>query len=109
MGGNGVTNTPIKDVAMSVLVENEVISISDGNNYFSNKMRALVGADTISASDEWKQGENDKRKQYIEINRNTGMVRVTKDITLNSPAYPTVILQAKASGNCEKLVNKKKF
>jgi len=106
MGGSGVTNIPINNLAMSVLVEKGVISISDGNNYFSNKMRAVVGDDTIFASDEWKQGENENRKQYIEINRNTGMVRVTKDINFYNP---TIILLAKASGNCEKLANKKKF
>jgi hypothetical protein len=103
---NGVNTIPIKDLAMSVLVEKGVLTISDGKSYFSNKMRALVGTDTISGSDEWKQGENDNRKQYIEINRNTGMVRVTKDINFQNPV---IILKAEASGNCEKLANKKKF
>ena len=92
---------------MSVLVEKGMISISDGNNYFSNKMRAVVSEDTIVASDEWKQGDNENRKQYVEINRNTGMVRVTKDLTFYGS--PTILIEAKASGNCEKLANKKKF
>jgi hypothetical protein len=106
LSANGVNTIPIKDVAMSVLVEKGVLTISDGKSYFSNKMNALIGIDTISGSDEWKQGENDNRKQYIEINRNTGMVRVTKDINFNNPV---IIMKAEASGNCEKLANKKKF
>ncbi|WP_157799264.1 hypothetical protein [Polynucleobacter brandtiae] len=106
MAVSGVTTVPIKDTTMSILVEKGVISISDGQNYFSNKMRAAFSQDTIFASDEWKQGDNDNRKQYLEINRNTGMVRVTKDITFENP---TIVLSAKASGNCEKLANKKKF
>lgn len=103
---NGVTTVPIKNTSMSVMVEQGIISISDGENYFSNKMSALVYEDTISASREWMQQDNEKRKQYIEINRNTGMVRITKDIYVNDPS---IILQAKASGNCEKLIHKKKF
>ncbi|MBU3617325.1 hypothetical protein [Polynucleobacter sp. JS-Polo-80-F4] len=106
MSGGGVTNVPIKDLPMSVLVEKGVISISDGSNYFSNKMAALVEENRIFGSDTWKQGDNDDRKQYIEINRNTGMVKVVKDISFSNP---TVILKASASGNCEKLANKKKF
>ena len=91
---------------MSVLVEKGVLTISDGKSYFSNKMSALIGVDAISGRYEWKQGENDNRKQYIEINRNTGMVRVTKEINFNNPV---IIMNAEASGNCEKLANKKKF
>lgn len=106
LSANGVNTIPIKDVTMSVLVEKGILSISDGKNYFSNKMKVLIGTDTISGSDEWKQGENENRKQYIEINRNTGMVRVTKDINFYNPV---TILKAEASGNCEKLANKKKF
>jgi hypothetical protein len=106
MSTGGVTNVPIKDLPMSVLIEKGIISISDGNNYFSNKMAALVEENRIFGSDTWKQGDNDDRKQYIEINRNTGMVKVVKDISFSNP---TVILKASASGNCEKLANKKKF
>lgn len=106
MSTGGVTNVPIKDLPMSVLVEKGVISISDGSNYFSNKMAALVEENRIFGSDTWKQGDNDDRKQYIEINRNTGMVKVVKDISFSNPI---VILKASASGNCEKLANKKKF
>ena len=103
---NGVSTIPIKDVSMSVLVEKGVLTISDGKSYFSNKMSALIGVDTISGRNEWKQSENDNRKQYIEINRNTGMVRVTKEINFNNPV---IVMNAEASGNCEKLANKKKF
>ena len=106
MARNGVTTIPIKNTSMSVLVEQGIISISDGENYFSNKMSALVYEDTISASKDWKEGENENRKQHIEINRNTGMVRIAKEINIYSP---TIVLQGKASGNCEKLLNKKKF
>ena len=91
---------------MSIFVENGTITISDGNNYFINKMRALVEADRISGYEAWKPGDNDERKQSIEINRNTGMVRVVKDIYFSNP---TSIIKVNASGNCEKLANKKKF
>ena len=106
MSAGGVTNVPIKDLPMSVLVEKGVISISDGSNYFSNKMPASIDENRIFGSSEWSQGDGDKRKQYIEVNRNTGMVMVKKDISFGNP---TIILQASASGNCEKLANKKKF
>jgi hypothetical protein len=106
MSGGGVSNVPIKDLAMSVLVEKGVISISDGNNYFSNKMQAVIDENKILGYDTWKQGKDDDRKQYIEINRNTGMVQVVKDISFSNP---TVILKANASGACDKLANKKKF
>lgn len=106
LSANGVSTIPIKDVAMSVSLEKGVMTISDGKNYFSNKIRALVTPDTISGGDEWTQGENDRRKQFIEINRNSGMVRVTKEITFQNPV---ILMTAEASGNCEKLTNKKKF
>ena len=106
MSTGGVTNVPIKDLPMSVLVEKGAITISDGSNYFSNKMPALIDENRIFGSSEWSQGDGDKRKQYIEVNRNAGMVMVKKDISFGNP---TIILQASASGNCEKLANKKKF
>lgn len=106
MGSNGVTTVPIKELAMSVLVDKGLLSISDGSNYFSNKLPAQIEANRILGTALWTPKDGEDRSQYIEINRNTGMVQVVKNINYSNP---TIILKASASGNCEKLANKKKF
>ena len=106
MSLNGVDTVPIKDLAMSVLVERGALSISDGSNYFTNKLPAQIEENRILGTALWTPKTGEDRSQYIEINRNTGMVQVVKTINYSNP---TIILKASASGNCEKLANKKKF
>lgn len=106
MSVNGVDTVPIKDLAMSVLVEKGALSISDGSSYFSNKLPAQIEENRILGTALWTPKTGEDRSQYIEVNRNTGMVQVVKTINYSNP---TIILKASASGNCEKLANKKKF
>ncbi len=102
---NPVTNIPIKG-SMSILVENGFIVLSDTNNYFSEKMPAKIEDDRIFAWAQWKSEDEAENKLSVEVNRNTGMLSVSKEKFFRKSS---ILLNAKASGNCEKLVNRRKF
>ena len=102
---NPMPKIPING-AISVLVENGFIDISDTNNYFSAKMPVKIETDRIFGGAQWRGEDDADNKLLIEINRNTGMLRVSKE---KSFIKSSIFLDAKASGNCEKLANRRKF
>jgi hypothetical protein len=105
ISANPISNIPIKNSLMSVLVENGVITTSDSNNYFVAKIPASIENDRIFGWTQWADSIS-TRKLSIEINRNTGMVRIVKESSFTNPFIEST---ASASGVCEKLANRRKF
>jgi hypothetical protein len=103
-GPNPLTKIPISG-SMSILVENGFIISSDTNNYFSEKMPAMIEPDRIFGFNQWKEGDAEN-KLSIEVNRNSGMLSVSKEKFFRQSS---ILLNAKASGTCEKLANRRKF
>jgi hypothetical protein len=101
---NPLTKVPISG-SMSILVENGFIVSSDTNNYFSSKVPATIESDRIFGFAQWRD-DDAENKLVIDVNRNTGMLRVSKEKTLMKAS---IFLDAKASGSCEKMANRRKF
>lgn len=101
---NPVPKIPING-SMSILVENGFIQSSDTNNYFSAKIPASIDSDRIYGWAQWRE-DDAENKLLIDINRNTGMLRVSKEKTFMKAS---IFIDAKASGSCEKLASRRKF
>ena len=90
--------------SMSVLVGNGVISMRDDDKFFTFDAPALMTNDEISGQTNWRSGDADFEATVV-INRNSGVIRASKLVRSDNATR----IDLNASGNCEKVSNKKRF